>query len=292
MHDSDKPHPKRPTKRRKLTRRQLFAGAGVVLAGIGIDAFFIEPNWLEINYLKIPIKNLPKSFEGYRIALASDIHWPEMIDPEFVKRIGQEIQKGKPNLLCIPGDVCDESAGYIPNLKGVLDTWTAPDGTFATLGNHDWWLDGPGVKKEIRDRTHLQLIDNDRTFIERDGEAIVLAGVGDLYEDTIDSEKALGGLDPNMPRILLSHNPDVAHDMPGDYRVDLQLSGHTHGGQIALPDWAPVVPSQYGQTFRHGLVQGRKNLVYVTRGVARWGIHARFCARPEVTFIDLVSADA
>lgn len=292
MQEPAKPHNKRPLTKRAITRRNFFKGAGVLLGAVSIDAFLIEPNWLEINYLKVPIKNLPKSFEGYRIALASDIHWPEMIDPEFLKRVGQEIQLGKPNLLCIPGDICDESAGYIPNMKGVLENWTAPDGTFATLGNHDWWLDGPGVKKEIRDRTHLQLIDNDRTFIERDGEAIVIAGVGDLYEDTIDSEKALGGLDPKMPRILLSHNPDVAHDMPGDYRVDLQLSGHTHGGQIALPGWAPVVPSKYGQTFKHGLVQGRKNLVYVTRGLARWGVHARFCARPEVTFIDLVSVDA
>ncbi|MFM9871958.1 MAG: metallophosphoesterase [Fimbriimonadaceae bacterium] len=233
---------------------------------------------------------MPKSFEGYKIGLVSDIHYPENIEPGFMGRIGDMIQAAKVDVLCVPGDLADESGRPNLDFRKIFDKWTAPDGQFCTLGNHDHWYGEADVIKQIKDHTPLKLIDNDRVLLERGGDVIVLAGVGDYTDGIVDAERALGRLDPDMPRILMSHNPDLAHDFPDGYRVDLQLSGHTHGGQISFFGYSPIIPSRYGQTFNRGLVQGRQNLVYVTRGVCRWTFHARFCSRPEVSVIELVAA--
>ncbi len=274
--------------RRKLSRRQLLQLSGFGLASLAYPTL-VETNWLELTHTKIPIKNLPKPFEGYKIGLVSDIHYPQNIEPGFMGRIGELLQSAKVDVVCVPGDLADESCKPNLDFRGIFDKWTAPDGQFCTLGNHDHWYGANEVTHQIRENTPLKLIDNDRVLIERGGEAIVLAGVGDYTDGLVDADKALGKLDPMMPRILLSHNPDLAHDFPDGHRVDLQLSGHTHGGQIAFFGYAPIIPSRYGQTFCRGLVQGRKNLVYVTRGVCRWTFHARFGSRPEVSVLELVS---
>jgi uncharacterized protein len=274
--------------RRKLSRRQLLALSGMGLASIAYPTQ-VETNWLELTHTIIPIKDLPKAFEGYRIGVVSDTHYPENNEPGFMGRIGEMLQSAKVDVVCVPGDLADESGRPNLDFRGIFDNWTAPDGQFCTLGNHDHWYGAEDVIKQIRDHTPLKLVDNDRVLIERGGEAIVLAGVGDYTDGIVDADKALGKLDPDMPRILLSHNPDLAHDFPDGHRVDLQLSGHTHGGQISLFGYAPIIPSRYGQTFCRGLVQGRKNLVYVTRGVCRWTFHARLCSRPEVSVIELTA---
>jgi uncharacterized protein len=274
--------------RRKLSRRQLLALSGMGLASIAYPTQ-VETNWLELTNTIIPIKDLPKAFEGYRIGVVSDTHYPENNEPGFMGRIGEMLQSAKVDVVCVPGDLADESGRPNLDFRGIFDNWTAPDGQFCTLGNHDHWYGAEDVIKQIRDHTPLKLVDNDRVLIERGGEAIVLAGVGDYTDGIVDADKALGKLDPDMPRILLSHNPDLAHDFPDGHRVDLQLSGHTHGGQISLFGYAPIIPSRYGQTFCRGLVQGRKNLVYVTRGVCRWTFHARLCSRPEVSVIELTA---
>ena len=275
---------------RRLTRRQILKFAAGAGAGLFTYSTMVEPNWLETTHTKIPIKNLPKAFEGYRIGVVSDIHWPEMIESGFMGRIGEILQSEKVDVVCVPGDLADETGNRQIDFRGIFDSWTAPDGQFATLGNHDHWYGADIVRKQLADNTPLKLIDNGRVILERNGEAIVLAGVGDLWDGIVDPEAALGGLDPDVPRILMSHNPDLAHDFPDGYRVDLQLSGHMHGGQICLGTRAFATPSKYGETFVRGLVQGRKNLVYVTRGICRLRLHMRFCSRPEVSIIELTAA--
>lgn len=277
---------------RTLTRRKVLKAAAGLGAAFGGYGFLGEPNWLEVTHTQIPVKGLPEPFEGYKFALVSDPHWPEGIDQGFMTRVGDLIQLECVKAVLVPGDLVDQSSGKKVSLKGVFDNWTAPDGQFATLGNHDHWSGAKHVTQELAENTPLKLLDNEFHLIEKKGTAIAIVGVDDYTDGFMDVDKAFAGLDPEIPRILMSHNPDVAHDMTGDYRVDLQVSGHMHGGQVNLFGWAPVTPSRYDQTFVRGLVQGRKNLVYVTRGICRTKIHLRVGSRPEVSIIELVSANS
>lgn len=276
----------------RVSRRNILKGAASLIGGLGAYSTQVEPNWLEATHTRVPIKNLPKPFHGYRIALASDTHYPEWNEAGYMGRAGEMIQSLKPDLVCVPGDLADECGRGRIDFRKIFDLWTAPDGQVCTLGNHDHWCGIQEVTRQIREHTPFTIIDNDRIIVERSGEAICVAGVGDYTDGVVDAEKALGKIDPAMPRILLSHNPDLAHDFPDGYRVDLQLSGHMHGGQINLFGHAMGTPSKYGQEFVRGLVQGRKNLVYVTRGLTRWSLHMRLGSRPEVSLIELVPQDA
>jgi predicted MPP superfamily phosphohydrolase len=147
----------------------------------------------------------------------------------------------------------------------------------------------------------VPLIDNARLFVtpqrrlvQGAREGLCLAGVGDLWEDKCLYDKALGGVPGGMPRILLSHNPDVAEEsqfLQSGYRVDLMLSGHTHGGQISLPViGAPVTNSAFGQKYAKGLVAGPVCPVFITRGLGMTVMPVRVGVRPEISVIELTIA--
>ena len=113
--------------------------------------------------------------------------------------------------------------------------------------------------------------------------------MGDLWEDRVSFNDALAGVPEDMPRIVLSHNPDVAETMPAGFRVDLMCAGHTHGGQVWVPTLGtPIVPSRYGSKYAGGLVQGPHCRVLVSRGVGMAILPVRFRVRPELVVIDLV----
>jgi uncharacterized protein len=131
-------------------------------------------------------------------------------------------------------------------------------------------------------------LNNRGVWIERGGKRLRICGVGDLWTDYQDLEKALGDATEHDAVLLLSHNPDSVETIR-DRRVGLVLSGHIHGGQIVVPGYgAPVMPSRYGQKYLCGLVQGLACSVFVTRGVGTITPPVRFLCRPEVVLITLV----
>src|SRR4051794_38533028 len=125
-------------------------------------------------------------------------------------------------------------------------------------------------------------------------EGLAICGVADLWESRPDYELALGGLPADMPRLLLSHNPDVAEEprfVRSGLRVDLMVSGHTHGGQIWVPGLGtPMVPSRYGQKYVQGWVEGPVCPVFVCRGVGMSGLPVRFGVPPEIAVLELQTA--
>lgn len=278
-----------------ISRRKLFKAAiGGAAALAGLDALAIEPRWFDVTEVTLPIRDLGAGLDGYRIALLSDFHLP-VASQHRIHRALASAAEFKPELIAMPGDFVDGKRGQhrqipMPEFRGIFDPAQAPDGVVGTLGNHDHWLDADAVREQIALHTPIRLIENEHILIERDGAQLAVGGVGDLWHGILMPGKAFHGVPDSVPRILLSHNPDYADDMIEDVRIDLQLSGHTHGGQLRVPFGpAPVIPSKYGNKFREGLVQGRKNLVYVTRGVVTLH-HARFWCRPEVTCLTLRSA--
>jgi predicted MPP superfamily phosphohydrolase len=176
-------------------------------------------------------------------------------------------------------------------MKGIFDPLAQlPDGVYGVLGNHDHWFDAEGTRKKLADSTPIELIECKHVIVERNGDALAIGGIGDLWEGEVDVVKAFQGVDPETPRILLSHNPDFAEENTDQVRVDLQLSGHTHGGEIVSPwGWAPVIPSNYGSKFRYGFAQGKSHPCFTTSGVCS-PRHVRFLCRPEVVVIELQPA--
>lgn len=277
----------------KLSRRKLLRyGATALLGGLSAEAL-TEPNRLEALHQSVEIAGLPKVFEGFRIGMMSDIHWGHNIDSEFVGRAYHLLEAFEPDLIVIPGDFYHgqgQTASSAPNLKGVLERFSAPCGVSGTLGNHDHSIGRAFVEHQIADHSPIRLIDNRGVLLEKSGEAIALGGVGDLWHDVIDLRTAFKDVPPEMPRILLSHNPDIAEEVMGDSvtRVDLQLSGHTHGGQMVVPGvFNPYsFISQYGAKYNRGFVEGRRHRVFVSKGIARLN-HLRLFALPDVACITL-----
>ena len=269
-----------------------YVAAGVA-AACALDTFLIEPRLLKWERIEVPIVNLPAAFDGYRIALLADLHYPRWTNQAMIRRALALANKFDPDLLAIPGDICDQRPLQVrqnpsaPSLAGLFDAVQTRDGIVATLGNHDHQMNAAHIRRELAAHTPIRLIENKAVLIERDGQHIAVGGVGDLWEGIVAPYQAFADVPPGIPRLLLSHNPDVAEFISPNVRVDLMLSGHTHGGQVRIPFGpAPRVGSRYGNKFRAGLVQGKGCRVYVTRGVCSTR-HLRFWCPPEVTGITL-----
>lgn len=274
--------------RRKVLKRGLALG-GLLLAG---DAFGIEPEWLQVERIQIPLPGLGPAFDGYRIALLSDFHWPRFVSRAVLDAAIDLALAFDPHLIAVPGDLCDNAPTFdLPSLRGLFDRLQAPDGVVGTLGNHDHKIrDVAALRREIANETPIRILDNAHRVIRRGDARLVLGGVGDLMYGVVDPLAAFAGAPAGVPRLLLSHNPDVAEIWRWPTRVDLQLSGHTHGGEVRLPFGpAPFSGSLFGQKYRAGLVQGPHHRVYVTRGVCSTH-HVRFFCRPEVTYLTLRTA--
>ena len=283
---------------RRTTRRKVLRwGAGLVAGSLAVDAWGIEPNGLVFETITIPIPDLPAPFEGYRIAFVTDTHYPRNIDRAFIRRAIEMGNAFRPDLFLFGGDFVDtHGLDAVPKIAGVFEGPAAPDGVVGVLGNHDWVMDGERVRSEIERTSPIRLLLNEHILLRRGGETIALAGLEDLWERHLDLERALVGIPPEMPRLVLGHNPDSAERYIGSAhlaesrRVDLQISGHTHGGEIVLPFFgAPLIPSAYGKKFAQGYVRGKLHPVYVSRGITSpRGV--RFRCRPEVTGITLTRA--
>ncbi len=202
------------------------------------------------------------------------------------------------DLFVLTGDYVHRTAKAIEPGIGILGRLKAKYGVVAVLGNHDHWEDAEACRAQFN-QIRVPLIDNTRVFLTRQGltldpasrSALCVGGIGDLWTDHTDFEAALGALPSDMPRLLLSHNPDTAELSTAPVRIDLMLSGHTHGGQVWLPViGTPIVPSRYGAKYIGGLCQGPRYPVLVTRGVGMALLPIRFCVPPEISKITLTCA--
>ena len=281
---------------KKLTRRQLIKYGSLGIIGGLIGEGLLEPNRLESVSLAVPIKDLPASLSGFKIGILSDIHWGHAIDSIYMKKACDALMAFKPDLIVIPGDFLhgiNRRTGEKPRFEGVIESLDAPHGLLGVLGNHDHWTGKSYSRDQILTHSRVKLIDNAGVVIEGKEGLLAIGGVGDLWEDEINLKKAFHDVSPETPRILLSHNPDVAEYVQTDKetRVDLQISGHTHGGQFVLPGIYDATSrvSKYGSKFNHGLVDGKRHRVYVSKGVGRpHGV--RLFAPPDVTCLTLVPA--
>jgi predicted MPP superfamily phosphohydrolase len=275
------------------------ASGAVALGGSGLGTYGVvwEPQHLRTRHYNPAIQNLPSSLDGLRILQISDTHYGPLMPMSFLKHVVAQANALKPDVIVLTGDYVHRTPRAIDDGIGVFEGLKSRLGTVAVLGNHDHW-EGTAECVAAFERIGIPLIDNDRLFLTANGfsqeernDAICVAGVGDMWADEVSMEKALMGVRATMPRILLSHNPDVAETMDARYRVDLMVSGHTHGGQVRLPYLGtPIVPSLYGSKYAGGLCKAPHCPVIVSRGIGLAVLPVRFRVAPEIGLITLRAA--
>lgn len=282
---------KSPTVR---SRRALFVGTGVLV--VGAAGVAKETNHLEVRRKDLELSDLPKELHGLKIALLADLHRGPAVTQSYLEHIVDTVNSLEPDLILMPGDFISKSPSYFPDLQKSLERLRPRIGTFATLGNHDIW-EGRDLAIATLEAAGVELLQNRCVYVSRNREVssiphgLCLAGVDDLWEGEPDLETALGSVPQELPVILLSHNPDVA-ESETSYRVDVQFSGHTHGGQIVLPTLGPMATaSAYGTKYISGWAEGPRWRVFTTVGVGTSSIPVRIGARPEILLFKTVGAE-
>lgn len=287
--------------------RRAFLGRAVVgvptaaLPAAAVYGAAIEPGQLRVAEYGLPLHDLPPELDGLRIVHVSDTHLGPRVTAEHIEAAVGLAAEQRPDVVALTGDYIHNGEATIEHaatlMRPLIEAATV--GVVGVLGNHDWYGAGRAMSFALR-AVGVAMIDNQRVMLEAatrrltnnvDVRGLLIAGVGDLLEAEVLPEQALAGVPSGVPRILLSHNPDVA-ELPvwrgGGPRVDLMLSGHTHGGQVSLPIIGPpIVPSAFGQRYAGGLVRGPMFPVIVSRGVGMSVLPVRFGVPPEIGVIVL-----
>ncbi|MEO0356658.1 MAG: metallophosphoesterase [Cyanobacteria bacterium P01_A01_bin.3] len=271
-------------------RRAIVVGLGTLLA-IATYAIAIEPNWLAVRTLDLALPHLEPEFQGYRVAQISDIHLADGgADGMSVKRLHRfvtAINRLSPDLIAITGDFFTVTpSDYADDLARELGRLQANDRVVAVLGNHDHWVDPQNVRDALAAAGVIELR-NDIYTLERYGQLLTIAGVDDAWQHADDLPHVLTLLPATGSNILLVHEPDFADTSAPTNRFDLQLSGHSHGGQIRLPFVPPLKLPYLAVKYPQGLYRVGNMLEYTNVGIGTIGLPARLFCRPEVTVFTL-----
>jgi predicted MPP superfamily phosphohydrolase len=283
-------------RRLRFTRRAFLRSLGGCAVGalsLGADGYaygrLLEPNWLDVARVEVVVPGLAGAFDGYRIAQISDIH----LDNDWMTRerlggVVRAINQQAPDLVAITGDFVTGGAleGLLPILRDELKRVRAPDGVVAVLGNHDHWSGPEPVRGALRDAAITEL-GNAVVAIERRGAALQVAGVDDHWEGQDRLDLVLRRLSASAPAILLAHEPDFADTSAATGRFALQLSGHSHGGQISLPLLGPPLLPPFGVRYPRGRYQVGGMVQYTNRGVGMLRPYGRLNCQPEITLLHL-----
>jgi uncharacterized protein len=266
---------------------------------------------LRVEYLTIPIANLPANLSGTKIVQLTDFHYDGVRLSEWLlEEAIAAANEAEPDLIVLTGDFITYDPAPIYALVQRLKNLQSRAGIYAVLGNHDhYW---PGAKREVANALNsvgIRVLYNEAIYPL--GSQLALVGFADFESGDFGPKPVMASINPAIPRIVLSHNPDTAEKLQ-NWRIDLQLSGHTHGGQIVIPGIGPLyawvikigyliprpirkfIPfvSAGNAVFTHwewasGLHSVGSNLLYVNRGLGTYEPGRLFCP-PEVTVITLV----
>jgi predicted MPP superfamily phosphohydrolase len=278
--------------RRKFLKMSLASVVTTAVGGIGGFAYAhdIETGWIEVVSLDLTLPRLSPAFDGYKLVQFSDIHVDGGKTNDHLKRVVELVNAQQPDAIAITGDfVTHTSAGGIASaLVDPLSQLSPKDITVAILGNHDHWTDPEGVRLVLR-KSGITDLSNTVYTIERDGEVLHLAGVDDYWERMDRMDEVLARLPDDGAAVLLAHEPDYADISSATGRFDLQISGHSHGGQVIFPFIGPLVLPAYGKKYPLGRYQVGNMIQYTNRGVGTVSPAVRFNCRPEITVFNLHS---
>ena len=220
-----------------------------------------------------------------RVAFLSDLHAGLFMTARDLERLARRVMELEPDLVLLGGDLVDTRLDQVRLFEGALALLAPPLGTFAVAGNHEYHRPEilPYLRLFLEDRG-VTLLENRGHRVEHAGRSLWLAGVDDLTEGNPDVVSALAGRRPDEPTLLLSHHPDVFREAAAE-GVELQLSGHTHGGQIKLFGWVPVHHTRSG--WIEGFFENGDSRLYVRSGTGLTALPIRIGTRSEISLFEL-----
>ncbi|MEV1077924.1 metallophosphoesterase [Streptomyces sp. NPDC050211] len=259
------------------------AAAAVGTVGVGTYGVLNGPS---VKRVTVPLAKLPRAAHGFRIAVVSDIHLGPVLGRGFAQKVVDTINATQPDLIAVVGDLVDGSVKDLGPAAAPLAQLTARHGAYFVTGNHEYFSGAEQWVEEVR-RLGLRPLENARTELTH----FDLAGVNDVSGEDEgqgpDYAKALGDRDTARACVLLAHQPVQIHDAV-DHGVDLQLSGHTHGGQL----WPGNLLAAAANPTLAGLERYGDTQLYVTRGAGAWGPPTRVGAPSDITVVELASRQA
>jgi predicted MPP superfamily phosphohydrolase len=274
-----------------VNRRVFLARTSAVAAGVaasGLVGYGAATALGPPNVLQVPIRlgRLDPAFNGFRIAVVSDIHLGPLLGRRHTERIVRMINEADADLVAIVGDLVDGTVEQLGHAAEPLQDLVSREGSFFVTGNHEYFVEDTAPWLHELERFGVSPLRNENTAIRRGGAAFDLAGVNDLAGaqrgDPPDYDSALAGVDPSRPTVLLAHQP-VMVEQAAARGVDLQLSGHTHGGQT----WPFQYVVEAVQPSLAGLSTHQNTQLYVTRGAGFWGPPVRVGAPPDISVLTL-----
>ncbi|MFG3409073.1 metallophosphoesterase [Streptomyces sp. NPDC048142] len=259
------------------------AAAGLATVGYGAYGVLRGPS---VKRVTVPLARLPRAAHGFRIAVVSDIHIGPILGRAHTRRIVDTINATSPDLVAVVGDLVDGTVADLGSAAEPLAGLRARHGSFFVTGNHEYFSGAEAWIDHVRE-LGLRPLENARVEIE----GFDLAGVNDVAGETEgqgpDFGKALGDRDRGRAAVLLAHQPVVIHDAV-EHGVDLQLSGHTHGGQL----WPGNLLAELANPTVAGLERYGDTQLFVSRGAGAWGPPVRVGAPSDITVVELASRQA
>lgn len=258
--------------------------AGLALA-VGADAVVGEPR---VRRRTVKIAGLAPALRGYRIGQLSDVHCGPHVPEARVARWVRRLNAQKLDLVTVTGDLITRGDSHVEPVARALGGLRARDGAFVSLGNHDYFTDGEQLVRSL-EQQGLRVLRNEGVVVNRLDARLYVAGVDDTWTNRDDVDKALKGRPPGTPVVLLAHDPDLFPEAQ-KLQVDLMLSGHTHGGQLAIPGAPRLNLAHFMSGWTSGLYHVGCTWLYVSRGAGTTGPPVRFGAAPELTVLTLEAA--
>lgn len=284
--------------RRDFLRLLKIMGLEAILFTIGGNYYMrdYEPSQVEVSQVSLTLPRLARSFSGFRAVQISDLHFGGWMNAERLTEVIRLVLDQSPDLVTITGDFVmgdDRLKGAVldelDELASLLKTLSESIPTLGSLGNHDYWLDRMAVMNMLN-KAGIRSLNNSVHTIKRGDDMLHFAGVDDVLEQHARMDFVLPLIPKKGCAILLAHEPDYADVSARTGRFDLQLSGHSHGGQVVLPFIGPPVLPYLGHKYPSGLYRVMDMYQYTNRGVGMTTPYVRFNCRPEITVFTLEAA--
>jgi predicted MPP superfamily phosphohydrolase len=278
-----------PTTRRQFLQRVAVVGA-VAIVGDGI---LLAPNLPRVVRQEFHLQRWPERLNGFTVAVLSDFHYDPIFSVHPLRAAIAMVNNLHPDLIALTGDfvtvssIGDEAKGALAAepCASLLRQMSAPHGLWAVMGNHDDATDPEHVTRALQAQ-NIQVLANQSQPIEQDGARFWLGGVNDVMNGAADLSKTMHGVPASEAVILLAHEPDFA-DEAAKSPIDLQISGHSHGGQIRIPFLPPLYLPALAKKYVWGTYQVGPLMLHTSAGLGTIGVPMRLNCPPEITLLTL-----
>lgn len=267
----------------------------LIIAGVVFYGTFISVGNLQIVNETIQSNRIPNELDNMKIAFISDLHYNNYMDKERFEKMIETINQAQPDVILFGGDLFDNPSLYPvtseikEELTALLKSLDAPYGKFAVMGEEDH---NPTIKDDILNILYygdFELLDNESVLLRKDNNASInLVGIDSLVKGSPDITKAMSSIDTSQYTIVLTHAPDIFSDLPNG-SVNLVLSGHGHGGQLAVPIIGPIVREVGAQKYTHGTYYFNSTTLLVSNGLGTTDYDIRIFAPPQCHILRLTN---